>query len=107
MLTFAGSWSGFLVDAECYSATQANTKGGTHPASIDNNRTLRVCAPKATTKSFAVMQEDGTSFELDSAGNQKARDFVAKQGNVPRYKVNVTGDMTQNTLQLSTISMAQ
>jgi hypothetical protein len=103
----AGSWSGFLVDAECLASHNGNTRPGTHPGTVDNNRLVRVCAPTSETKTFAVMEVGGSSFMLDSEGNQKAHGLVQKAGAASSYKVNVTGDMTENTVKVAKISLAK
>ncbi len=107
MAGLAANWSGTLVDSDCYASQQRNMKQGTHPASVDNNRAIRACTATAKTKSFAVVQQDGTSLNLDADGNQKASDFVAKEGKMSRYKVNVMGDMNQNMIKVDSISIAK
>lgn len=106
VLILAGDWSGTLVDADCYNSAQNNTKAGTHPGSTDISRTLRSCAPKDNTSSFAVVQHDGTSINLDSAGNQKARELIQSGAKKP-YRVNVTGDKPGDTIQVTAISTAK
>ena len=107
MLSFAGSWSGVLVDADCYNSSPTNTKHGTHPATMSPSRHIKACPPTADTKSFAVVQQDGSTVNLDPDGNQKAHDLVAKEGKMSRYKVNVSGDMNQNMVKVDTISAAK
>jgi hypothetical protein len=107
MLTFAGSWSGFLVDADCYASHQMNTRAGTHPATVDTNRIVKTCPPKAESTSFVVMEKGGRVFNLDAAGNQKAHELVQKAGSAPTYKIKVLGDVEENTLKVSAISMGK
>ena len=104
-LSFAASWFGALVDSECYASVQRNVSPG-HPASHNTSRTLRVCSPNEKTKSFSVVPHDGEALRLDSDGNEKARELVLKGGKKP-YMVNVTGEMTQDTLKVDTISIKQ
>jgi hypothetical protein len=106
-LSLAESWSGLLVDSRCYTSSQNNMKAGSHPASTDIGRTLRVCAATARTRAFAIVQHDGTSVGLDADGNQKAHELVMKRGKMSQYEVNVTGDMIQNTLKVATIWTAK
>ena len=107
MLGLAESWSGILVDADCYQTEHKDTRPGTHPGSIDNNRIIRMCAPKDSTSSFGIVQQDGTEFNLDSAGNQKAREMVSKQGTSGPYRVSVTGEKDEKTIKVSNITAAK
>jgi hypothetical protein len=101
--SFAGSWSGVLVDAGCYASAQSNVSHG-HPASTDTKRTIRSCSPNGKTSSFSLV-EHGTAVKLDSNGNDKAREFIAKGGHhKPPYKVSVTGEMGPDAVKVDTIS---
>lgn len=106
LLSLAGSLSGVLADSECYDRAESNTKQGTHPATVDTNRMLRVCSPTAKTKSFTLVLPDGTRYNFDAAGNQKAHELVLAERS-DQYKVNATGEVTENTLQLDTISIVK
>src|SRR5580698_2732795 len=89
----AGSWSGTLVDSKCYASEERNvnpTDTLTH-VDRDGNREIRYCSPRAKTKSFAVVQADGTIYTLDSAGNAKAAELVRTIGKQSRFVVAVTG----------------
>jgi hypothetical protein len=55
MLSFAGSWSGKLLDAGCY----------------DQNKKAAECSATTTTTVFAL-EATGKVFKLDDAGNSKA-----------------------------------
>jgi hypothetical protein len=105
MLCFAAHWSGALVDSDCYATAQRNVSPG-HPASHNVSRTLKTCSPNEKTKSFSVVQH-GESFSLDSDGSEKARDLVVKEGKKSPFMVNITGEMTQDTLKIDTISIAK
>ena len=105
VLSFAASWSGALVDSECYATAQRNVSPG-HPASHNTSRTIRTCSPNEKTKSFSVVQH-GEALSLDSNGNEKARELVLKGGKKSAYMVNVTGDLTQDTLKVDTISIKE
>ena len=107
LLSVAGSWSGALVDAHCYATPSHNTRDATPPGSQDVGRHIEACAPTSRTKSFAIVQQDGTTVNLDAQGNQKAKDLVTKTGKMSRYDVNVTGDMDANTIKVDTISAAK
>jgi hypothetical protein len=107
VMTFAASWSGALVDAECYATLQRNTKQGSHPGSMDTKRPIRYCSPKEKTKSFSVVQQSGTILNLDADGTVKARELVMKEGKKSPYMVDITGEMTQDTIKVETISIAK
>ena len=102
-LIFADNWSGTLVDPGCFASAQGNTTHGEHPGSTDLNRTLRRCAPNAKTKSFALVQHDGKVVDFDPDSNGKAHEFILK-GIKPPYHVTVAGEMSHDTIKVSTIS---
>jgi len=106
VLGFAAQWSGALVDSDCYAATQRNASHE-HPGSTDTKRPIRYCSPNEKTKSFSVVPPHGTTLSLDSDGNEKAHDLVLKEGKKSPFMVSVTGDETQGTLKLDTISIAK
>jgi hypothetical protein len=106
--SFAESWSGSLVDSGCFSARERN-RNPTDTliyADRDTNEEIRYCSPSAKTKSFAVVQPDGTILELDSAGNAKAAELVRSTGRRSRFSVAVTGEMRGRTLRVDSISAA-
>ncbi len=74
--SFAGTWSGTLVNARCWGFAEGNVGQKTTLAYVDRDRNLevRLCAPSAKTKSFAVIPPDGVSLAFDAAGNTQAVD---------------------------------
>jgi hypothetical protein len=95
------------VDSKCFESRQGNRNPfETHPASIDVGETIRYCKPKAKTKSFGVVQPDGTVLKLDSGGNDKARQLIPKAGKGP-YKADVAGEMVKDAIRVDTISVSQ
>ena len=105
-LSFAASWSGALVDSKCYTAAQGNSSHG-HPGSTNSKQAIRSCSPNENTVSFSVVAHVGMTYNLDSAGNDKARELVLKEGKKSPFMVNVTGEANQDTLKVDTISMAK
>ena len=105
-LSFAGSWSGALVDARCFSSAQQNVSHG-HPGSTDMKRAVRSCSPSKKTESFSMVEQVGMAFSLDSNGNEKAHALVLKEGSKHPFRVHVTGDMDQDILRVETMSMAK
>jgi hypothetical protein len=106
VMSLAASWSGALVDARCYTTAQQNVSHG-HPGSSDTRRAVRSCSPNEKTTSFSVVQQVGTTFKLDSDGNKKARELVLKEGRKSPFVITVTGDLTQDTLKVETLSIAK
>jgi hypothetical protein len=108
-LGFAGTWSGALVDSKCWGYEEANVNPSDTQTYVDRDRNteIRYCAPSAKTKSFAVVQSDGTSLRLDSAGDVQAAELVRKTGKKARFAVAVTGEMSRQTIKVDTISMAR
>jgi hypothetical protein len=110
VLGFAGDWSGALVNAGCYANKESNTRPRDTEQNVDRNRDLEVwyCTPNAKTKSFAVVQHNGISLKLDTAGNQKAAELVRQTGKKALYEVQVTGNQTnKNTVAVNSISLAE
>jgi hypothetical protein len=108
-LSYAGVWSGTLVDANCYAAEQRNVNPTDTLTSVDRdtNRQITYCSPRAKTKSFTIVQSDGLSFTLDSAGNAKAVELVRKAGKQSRFAVVVTGEENKNIIKVDSISVAR
>ncbi len=108
-LGLAATWSGFLVDARCYGARERNVNPTDTLTAVDRdqNSELRYCSPSVKTKSFALVQQDGSSFTLDSAGNAKASELVRKAGKTSWLVVSVTGEAKKHTITVDSISLAQ
>jgi hypothetical protein len=103
---FAATWSGSLVDSKCFAASERNVNPDDTLTAVDRdqNQEIRYCSPDLKTKSFAIIQTDGISFALDSAGNVKAVEFVRKAGRKPRIAVVVTGELKDRTIRVDSIS---
>lgn len=104
---FAQSWSGFLVNSECYESRLRNTDPWDTSTYVDRDKDadVRHCAPNAKTKSFEFVDHDGVNFRLDAAGNAKAGDVTQKAGKKEYLGVRVTGDLSKNTIQVDSISL--
>jgi len=108
-LSFAGSWSGVLVDSKCYASEERNVNPTDTMTAVDRdvNLGIRYCSPKEKTKSFALVQSDGSTFKLDSAGDAKAAELIRTTTKRSRLAVAVTGEMDKDTIQVDSISMAR
>jgi len=109
VLSFAGSWSGWLVDSKCYAALERN-KSPTDTLNYvdrDKNHEIRYCEPNAKTKSFAMVEQNGLSFNLDAGGNAKAAEMVRSAGKKSIAEVTVAGEMTRDTVKVDFISIAR
>jgi len=105
-LSFAGSWSGALVNSKCWTAEERNVNPADTTTFVDRDRNLeiRACSPNAKTKSFAVVLPDGLSFQLDDAGNAKAVELIRQSGKQSVFTVAVTGERIKNTVKVESIS---
>jgi hypothetical protein len=54
-----------------------------------------------------VVPPHGATLNLDSDGNDKARQLILKEGKKSPYMVNVTGELNEDTLKVDTISIAK
>ncbi|HMD49234.1 MAG TPA: hypothetical protein VKG79_09060 [Bryobacteraceae bacterium] len=108
-LSFAGIWTGALVDSKCYAREERNVNPTDTMTYVDRDRNLeiRFCSPLAKTKSFAVVQADGTIVTLDSAGNVKAAELVRAIGKQSRLAVEVTGALSKDTISVDSIALAK
>jgi hypothetical protein len=106
-LSFAGSWSGTLVDSKCYDAEERNVNPTDTLTSVDRdtNREISYCSPSLKTKSFAIVESSGQSFRLDAAGNAKAAELVARTGKKSRCAVVVAGEMSKALVKVDSISL--
>jgi hypothetical protein len=108
-LSFAETRSGVLVDSRCWGAEERNVNPSDTLTSVDRdtNREIRYCSPNAKTKFFAIVQTDGLSFKLDSAGDAKAAELVRTTGKQPLYRVAVTGSVNKKTINVDSIAIAR
>jgi hypothetical protein len=106
-LGFAETWSGNLVDARCYQALAGNHNVSESPVDQDVSMEVRYCAPKASTKVFAIVRSDDVGVPLNAAGNAQAAELVRQaRPKTPLYVV-VSGEMQNRTMAVNSISPAQ
>jgi hypothetical protein len=106
---YAENWTGYLVDARCYSSQERNVNpfDPTFNTNHDRGYEIRVCRPSAKTRSFAVVDSDGVSFELDPSGNEKAADLIRRAPKESVISVTVTGTKHKDTVRVDSIYLAR
>jgi hypothetical protein len=107
--SFAGTWSGALVDAKCWGFRERNVNPRDTLTFVDRDRNLEIsfCTPNTKTNLFAIVPPDGVSLQLDAAGNAKAADVVRTAGKKSLIHVNVTGEADKQTIAVTSISAAK
>jgi hypothetical protein len=73
----------------------------------DGNMEIRLCSPKAKTKSFSVVLPDGLNLKLDAAGNAKAAELIQETGKKAPITVAITGETSKDTIKVDSIAMAR
>jgi hypothetical protein len=109
MALFAGTWTGFLVDSDCYARQERNVNPFDSNFETNHDRGFSViaCRPTAKTKLFAVVDSDGQSVNLDAPGNANAVDLVKRAGSPSTLTVTVTGQKHDKTFAVDTISITK
>jgi hypothetical protein len=107
-VTFAATWSGPLVDSNCYAAEERNVNPTDTETFVDRDggREIRYCSPTHKTKTFAVVAPDGQELNFDSAGNAKAGELVRNVNKRRRLEVVVSGQVSGETIQVDSLSAA-
>lgn len=108
-LGFAGTWSGTLVDARCwgFSENDVGQKATLQYVDRDRNLEVRLCAPGAKTKTFAVIPPDGIGLTLDANGSAKAAELMKTEPKHAVIGVTVSGERSRNTIQVSSLAAAK
>jgi hypothetical protein len=104
VLGLAESWSGTLVDSKCWNNEENDTRGTSVYVDRDRNLEVRLCSPKANTKSFALVLPDGFNLKLDASGNAKAAEIVQSASRKSTVFVAVTGEASKNEIKVDSIS---
>ena len=104
---FAGTWTGFLVDAKCYASEETNIGPSDLPFNVNHGRgfEIQACHPGKKTKIYAIVDSDGYTFELDPSANAKADDVVREAGKRRVLSVKITGEKQKKTLKIDTITL--
>jgi hypothetical protein len=108
-LAFGASWRGLLVDAKCYAAEQRNHNPTDTSTAVDEDKgqMVRYCSPKAKTKSFGIVGEDGSLFRLDPSGESKAAELVRRVGKRQMLEVAVSGTLRDHIIQTDSVAPAK
>lgn len=104
---FAESWSGILVDSNCYISEERNVNKNTSSIEHDVNLEVRLCAPNSGTKEFGIVLVDPDFLRLDSDGNARAAELLHNAGKRSMLRVTVTGGRAKDTIKASSISTAK
>jgi hypothetical protein len=106
VLSFAGTWSGLLVDSNCYTSELRNTNKDPTTLERDMISDVRYCAPKPHTKVFSIVFPDWDNHELDQTGNMKAVELARQAGKKSLLEVRVTGDFNKDgSIRVSSLSL--
>ncbi len=106
--SFADSWLGVLVDAKCFAFEERNVGPTDTMTFVDRNlaRELRYCSPSTKTKTFSIVERDGTTLRLNAEGNDKALDLLARSEKKDPLIVVVTGERDKNIIKVTSISVS-
>jgi hypothetical protein len=106
---FAHEYSGFLVDSKCFEAQERNVNPQDTEIYVnrDKDREIRYCSPNAKTKSFTLVDHDGLSFRLDTAGSMEAAEIIRKNGKKDVFRVTVTGEKIKDEIRATAVSPAK
>jgi len=104
---FAATWSGNLVDANCFQSMEDNHNVSDSPALRDVGLEVRVCSPKPKTHVFAIVLSDGTNVRLDATGNARAADLARRASRKAPLYVTVNGAMTKKAIAVNSVTLAQ
>ena len=90
--SFAASWTGSLIDANCHDRQQQD-KNATTP-----------CTVSQSTAAFALQTTDGKVFKLDASGNAKASTEIRKDAaKASASKVKVEGTAEGQMIKVDSI----
>jgi hypothetical protein len=97
----AGSqtYTGTIMDASC---TQASALKDSTASANAKKDVLKHCQPTASTKSYAILTDDGSFLALDETGNSQvtAQQIAGKKNT----KVSVTGTVDGSTLKVQSLT---
>ena len=110
----AATWSGDLVDAECFRTEQRNVNPDyiSMPGATDLGFDIRACYPRlGKTRNFMIVLTDGQTYRLDAVGNTKAAKLVDVAGGRGKrqlyFVVTVTGTILKDHINVDSIAGPQ
>jgi len=92
------TYTGTIVDASC---TQASALKESTDSANAKKDVLKHCQPTASTKSYALLTDDGSFLALDETGNSQVTAQMAGKKNM---KVSVTGTVDGSTLKVQSLT---
>ena len=92
--SFAESWSGKLVDADCM-AKKDTSSAKTGSASE--------CTPTLSTINYGVQVADGKVYKLDASGNSKAAAALRADRNKASENVTISGRMEGQMVKVDSL----
>jgi hypothetical protein len=92
------TYTGTIVDASC---TQASALKDSTASADAKKDVLKHCQPTASTKSYALLTDDGSFLALDETGNSQVAAQMAGKKNT---KVSVTGTVDGSTLKVQSLT---
>jgi hypothetical protein len=104
MPSFAGAWTGFLVDSACYASEQDNANKGATTTDRDMRMEVRYCAANANTKHFALVLDDWGAVKLLSAQSGSLSQLARSAPKRSPLEVTVTGDLAGDSIHVQAIS---
>ena len=93
-VSYADTWSGKLVDANCSETSESQPKGD-----------IKSCAATPSTASFAIQTSDGKVYAFDASGNSKAATAIRGNPDNKSPNATVSGALEGNTLKVDSISV--
>jgi hypothetical protein len=101
---FAATWSGNLVDANCYRNMQQNHNLSESPVVRNVDLEIRACSPKSKTHVFSIVQPNGVNVRLDANGNARAAGLIRQTSHRASLYVTVDGAMNGKTIAVNSIT---
>ena len=95
-VALADTWANVsLIDVNCSAKVAANPDAHT-----------RACAIECAKSGYGVLTADGKYLKLDAEGSKKALALLKASDRKDHLRVNLSGTLTGETIQVSTIEMA-
>ncbi len=91
MLSFAGTWSGTVVDVMCKGKDLAGH--------------TRECALSCAKSGFGLVTSDGQFYKFDETGNARALAALKKSSKDKDLKATVSGSMDGDVIKVSSIDL--